>query len=223
MKRNIIAVLLSLAAIAGAIWVMWRVSENETAPLPALSEEYIAPEPTPALTPAPTPAPTPKPVEPEPQEQLTRETEWTRDAVIDPAWAEVEGDNFSEILSRLLFQYEMTEEAACGVISNMWFESGYRPDIGSVDGSYGLCQWLGCRRMRLYDWCAANGFSADTVEGQLAYLDHELDIYAVDLTGTAYECAESFCRVYEAPGNISTQARLRGNYADELYGRFFAE
>lgn len=227
MKRAIYAVVAAMCAFLVFYIIAAMVAEKTyAAEAPrALSAEYIppTPSPTPVPTPAPTPSPTPKPVEPEQNEQYSRATIWMLDAEIDPCWAEQEGDNFSEIMARLIFQHGMTEEAACGIASNLWFESGFQPDIGSVDGSYGLCQWLGCRKTWLINWCYENDYDVATVEGQLFYMMHELEKYPVDLTGDAYACAESFCRIFEAPGNVSVQARMRGDYAADLFERFFAE
>lgn len=226
MKRAIYAVVAAMCAFL-AFYIIAAMVAGKTyaAEAPrALSAEYIppTPSPTPVPTPAPTPSPTPKPVEPEENEQYSRATIWMLDAEIDPCWADQEGDNFSEILSRLLFQYDMEPEAACGIIANMWFESNFIPDIMSTNGYYGLCQWSRYRQGKLWDYCASNDLDSSTVEGQIAYMMNELDGYDVDFSGSAYECADSFCRVFEAPPNVETQARLRGNYAGELFERFFA-
>ncbi len=224
MKHKHIIDILILAALAAVIYgACWIGAETPTLP-PLVSAEYIAPtpDPTPIPTPRPTPESTPIPT-PEPNDQLDRRTVWMEGAEIDPAWKEQEGDCFSEIMARLLFQYDLTPEAACGIAANMWYESSFQPCVASVDGSYGLCQWVGDRKTRLYDWCYTNGYDGDTVEGQLAYMMYEMESYSVDLTGTAYECAANFCRVFESPPNAATQARMRGNYAEELMDRFFED
>lgn len=198
-----------------------------SAAVPVLSETY---SPPPTATPTPTPAPTPMPtpaltpvLTPEPNGQLDRRTAWMEGADIDAAWADYGGDGFAEIMLRLLYQYGLTPAAVCGIAANMWYESSFRPDACSVDGSYGLCQWLGARRDGLRSWCGAQDYDADTTEGQIAYMMHELESYSVALTGSARECAESFCGVYEVPPNVRTQAKLRGDYAEALYERFFGE
>ena len=40
---------------------------------------------------------------------------------------------------------------------------------------HGLCQWGEGRLSRLYDWCYANGFEPDSLEGQLNYMRMELE------------------------------------------------
>lgn len=193
------------------------------AAVPILSEVYSPPPAaTPTLAPVAKPTPTPAPT-PEPNGQYDRRTIWMQGADIDGAWAEYGGDGFSEIAARLLYQYDLPPEAVCGIAANMWYESSFQPAACSPDGSYGLCQWLGVRRDRLGSWCAENDYAADTAEGQLAYMMHELESYPLALTGSARECAESFCRVFEVPPNMGTQARLRGDYAEELYARFFGQ
>ncbi len=195
------------------------------AAVPALSEVYspppaATPAPAPAATPAPTATPAPSPA-PAPNEQFDRRTIWMEGADIDAAWSDYGGDGFSEIVARLLFQYGLPPEAVCGIAANMWYDSSFQPPACSADGSYGVCEWLGVRRTRLWSWCGANDYEADSVEGQLAYLMHELESYPVELTGSARDCAESFCKIFEAPPDAATQARLRGDYAEALYARFF--
>lgn len=221
-KRCLIPTLLLLLLLSGCAG-----TAEAPAAVPVLSETYsppptATPTPTPAPSPIPTPAPTPVP-SPEPNGQLDRRTAWMEGADIDAAWADYGGDGFAEIMLRLLYQYGLTPAAACGIAANMWYESSFRPDACSVDGSYGLCQWLGTRRDGLRSWCGAQDYDADTAEGQIAYMMHELESYSVALTGSARECAESFCRVYEVPPNGQMQAKLRGDYAEALYERFFGE
>lgn len=191
------------------------------AAMPVLSELY-SPPPAATPTPAPTarPMPTPAPT-PEPNDQYDRRTIWMQGVTADPAWSEYGGDNFSEILLWLLYQYKLAPEAACGIAANMWYESSFQPTVEADTGSYGLCQWVGVRKTRLREWCCANGYDGDTVEGQLAYMMHELESYSVELTGSARACAESFCRVFEVPPDTEMQAGLRGDYAEALYARFF--
>lgn len=195
-------------------------SKAPVAQVRTVSEEYIAPTPDPTPTPVPIPTPKPTPVpEPEANDQLDRRTAWMEDAEIDPAWSEYGGENFSEIINRLVNQYGLPMEAACGIAANMFYESRWEPQRYAYDGSgsYGLCQWLGGRCSRLWSFCEANGLDGTTVEGQIAYMMDELARYpGVELTGDPYSVGYTFCVFFEAPNDVYTQARMRAQYAEEI-------
>lgn len=221
MKKLIFIALLLAAALVVLGGYPVR-SEETTGAVMAVSEEYTqTPEPTSAPAPVPTPEPTPAPEEPEANDQLDRATAWMEGAEIDPVWSEFGGENFSEIMWRLTAQYGLSTEAACGIAANMWFESAWEPAQNAYDGSgsYGLCQWLGGRCSQMWWWCEGHGYDGATVEGQIAYMMHELENYpGVELTGDAYSAGYTFCIFFEAPNDVYTQARMRAQYAEEIYG-----
>lgn len=122
--------------------------------------------------------------------------------------------------------------AACGVMANIKYESGYKPTAGGDSGSsYGIVQWHLGRKTRLISWCETNGFDYTTLEGQLYYLEYELKnrypavhkrLQAVsnDEQG-AYDAGYDFCYNFEAPSNRASKAVTRGNYArDTLWNRY---
>lgn len=129
---------------------------------------------------------------------------------------------------QIVFEY-LTDDlgysvaAACGIMANISVESGYSPNAGNSSGAYGLCQWMGSRRSRMRNWCSSNGFSSSSVEGQLAFLDHELQtsypsvyyyLQSVENTSDgAYDAAYYFCYHYEAPANRGGQSSRRGSIA----------
>lgn len=138
-----------------------------------------------------------------------------------PAWfGEEMNENLRWLLLELTVHYGLSLEAAVGIAANCWYESHWEPGAIAYDGSgsYGLCQWLGSRQSLLWAWCSRNGLDASTVEGQAAYIIYELsEVYDIDLTGSAYDCAYNFCLYYEAPLNAYSAAVTRGQYAQELY------
>lgn len=124
--------------------------------------------------------------------------------------------------------------AACGVMANIKYESGYKPSSGGDKGtSYGIVQWHLGRKTRLIEWCGSNGFDYTTLEGQLYYLDYELKnrypavhkrLLAVsnDEQG-AYDAGYDFCYNFEAPSNRASRSVTRANYAREtLWNRYKA-
>ncbi|MDE6787942.1 MAG: hypothetical protein K2J47_01295 [Ruminococcus sp.] len=70
-------------------------------------------------------------------------------------------------------------ESAAAVASNLFNESGCDTNAFCIDinglVSYGICQWNGERYNNLYLWCSANGYDYTSLDGQLAYLDYELE------------------------------------------------
>jgi len=117
---------------------------------------------------------------------------------------------------------------ACGVLGNIQAESNFNPGIvehGSGIG-YGLCQWGGGRYTNLVNYCANNGLDYTTVEGQLAFMTHELTgAYNSTLVGLqnvadsaegAAEAATIFVSRYE--GASHTAGRAEKAYAYYLEG-----
>lgn len=125
----------------------------------------------------------------------------------------------------IIFDY-LTEEmglndaAACGVLANIRYESTFSPT--AEDYYYGLCQWGDGRRDYLVSWCSSNGYSYDTVEGQMAFLHHELTtaytaawnglLNVEDSADGAYQAARIFCQLYEGAASIGGRPDLARNY-----------
>lgn len=63
--------------------------------------------------------------------------------------------------------------AACAILGNIEQESSF--DINKLSGNaYGLFQWDN-RHQSLIDWCRATNHREDTLSGQLAFFQHELE------------------------------------------------
>lgn len=122
--------------------------------------------------------------------------------------------------------------AACGILSNVKYESGFRPTAGGDGGtSYGIVQWHAGRKTKLINWCESNGCDYTTLKGQLYYLQHELTnsytsvhryLQNVDNSADgAYNAGYYFCYNFEAPANRASKSVTRGNYArDTLWSRY---
>ena len=132
--------------------------------------------------------------------------------------------NYQTIYSYLTGTLGLSKAAACGVLANMWQESKFNPTAGS--SYYGLCQWGGGRYTNLVNYCANNGLDYTTVEGQLAFLTHELTgAYNSTFVGLqnvadsaegAAEAATIFVTRYE--GASHTAGRAEKAYAYYLEG-----
>ena len=144
------------------------------------------------------------------------------------------GSNEEIIFKFLTREMGYNAAAACGVLSNIHYESGYKPTCGGDGGtSYGICQWHLNRKTRMIDWCNSHGYDYSSLKGQLYYLQHELKTYypamheklkSVSNTAQgAYDAGYAFCYDFEAPSNRASRANTRGTYArDTLWGRYKA-
>jgi len=114
--------------------------------------------------------------------------------------------------------------AACGVVANIKYESGFKPgSIGDSGKSLGICQWYSSRRQHMIDWCKKNSLDPESLLGQLYYLKYDLEqrytavgkyLKGVENTADgAYDAAYYFCYHYERPANKASKAETRGNYA----------
>ena len=122
--------------------------------------------------------------------------------------------------------------AACGIIANIKYESGFKPgSIGDNGKSLGICQWYASRRTLLIDWCGDNGYDPESLLGQLYFLKYELEerypkvhkyLLAIENTPEgAYDAGYYFCYNYERPAKKETSSVTRGNYAkDKVYNKF---
>ncbi len=131
-------------------------------------------------------------------------------------------EGYEIIYNLLTGTYGYNRAAACGILANIRFESNFISDIG--DYYYGLCQWGGSRKDSLYSYCAENGLDAAAIEGQLAYMDHEMAygyggvksylLSVPDTSQGAYDAAVYFCNHYE--GAASDEGR--GELAQDYFG-----
>ena len=145
---------------------------------------------------------------------------------IDPYAYLNDPDDTSEHIIYMFLRREMklNAAAACGVLANIKYESGYRVDaVGDSGRSYGICQWFSMRKTRLMNFCENRQYDFTTLAGQLWFLKYELETYypkvlnvlyyAPDSADGAYEAAFSFCYDYEGPANRDRLSVTRGNYA----------
>ncbi|MBQ1550628.1 MAG: hypothetical protein IIZ67_00870, partial [Bacilli bacterium] len=80
---------------------------------------------------------------------------------------------------KILREKGYSKAAICAILANMEHESSFRKDaLGDYENgqptSYGLCQWHAGRWTKLKNFCSDNGYDVASIEGQLAYMDHEL-------------------------------------------------
>ncbi len=129
------------------------------------------------------------------------------------------------IYAFLMKELNFSSAAACGVLANIKYESGYRPDATGDNGrSYGICQWFAARCTRMKNYCEKNNYDCQTLAGQLWFLKYELEkhypsvlrymLNSVENTSDgAYDAGWYWCYHFEGPANRASVAVTRGNYA----------
>ena len=142
------------------------------------------------------------------------------------------GSNEQIIFRFLVREAGYSTAAACGIVANIKYESGFKPTcVGDNGTSYGIAQWHLGRKTRLINWCKSNGYDYTSLKGQLYYLKHELKTYYPSvhnyLKGVsnnakgAYEAGYYFCYHFEAPASRETRSATRASYAmNTLWDRY---
>lgn len=129
--------------------------------------------------------------------------------------------------------------AACGVLANIYCESGFNPMASCIDIngliSYGICQWNGPRYEALKNYCSANGYDYKTVDGQLKYLKYELQssesnackmVKNVDNNANgAYTAGYNWARYFERCTSVyyESRAKLARDTYWPMYGKSDAD
>lgn len=118
--------------------------------------------------------------------------------------------------------------AACGVLANIQAESNFNPNaLGDNGTSYGICQWHNTRWDNLKNYCNSRGYDWKTLDGQLRYLQYELENSYKSTNSTlrsapntkqgAYDTAYYWCYYFEVPANRAEKSVQRGNTAANTY------
>ncbi len=136
--------------------------------------------------------------------------------------------NKGRIFAYLTETMGLNTAAACGIIANIYCESGFNPNaLGDRGTSYGICQWHKGRYHNLKNYCRRNGYDYKTLEGQLHFLEYELNnSYEATLSllrslendaESAYYAGYSWCYHFERPKNYPSVSVTRGNLARDKY------
>ena len=133
--------------------------------------------------------------------------------VVSPAGENTGGDpasNSDQIYNYLTGNMGLNRAAAIGIMANIKRESSYRPDVYNGSSNYGLCQWGGARYRRLMEFCNNNGLDYRTVDGQVHYIEYELNNFYTgvlsqlqsveDSKDGAYNAGYIFAEQYEGAG-----------------------
>ena len=116
------------------------------------------------------------------------------------------------------------------IMGNIQGESGFNLGaLGDNGTSYGLCQWHNDRWTALKDFCSANGFSSDSLQGQLEFLWYELNTtekrFFEAIGGPSYDgdlvtAVREFVKKFERPKDPTAATNKRSPYAQTFYQAF---
>ena len=114
----------------------------------------------------------------------------------------------------------LTKNQAKGIYGNIMQESGGKHNIVSRDGhnSYGLAQWTGTRKARLFSKYGTN----PTINQQLEYLWDELNsteknaLNALRNTTTVADATKVFMQKFERPANWAANFKNRLKHANSV-------
>lgn len=123
----------------------------------------------------------------------------------------------------------LNDAAATGVYANLYMESHLNHgSIGDEGTSFGIAQWHNGRWTSLVNFCNSNLYEWDSLDGQLRFLQYELETKYPELllrlrntpdnANGAYAAAYDFCTRYERPAAIEEASVFRGEYALQVYG-----
>lgn len=114
----------------------------------------------------------------------------------------------------------LTKNQAKGIYGNIMQESGGKHNIVSRDGhnSYGLAQWTGSRKARLFSKYGTN----PTINQQLEYLWEELNgsekdaLDALRSASSVEDATKIFMQKFERPANWAANLKNRLKYANSV-------
>lgn len=144
-------------------------------------------------------------------------------------------DNESKIYQFLKDDLGINTAAACGILANIRSESNFNPTASVIDTnqkiSYGICQWNGPRFESLKSYCSQNGYDYRKLEGQLHYLQYELEHSersafsrvkdVADSAEGAYQAGYNWARYFERCASVYFESRA--NLARDTYWPKYAD
>lgn len=139
------------------------------------------------------------------------------------------GKNEAAIYRYLVGNMGFNNAVASGILANIYKESSFNPNAtGDKGTSYGICQWHNSRWDDLKNYCNQNGYDWQTLEGQLHFMEYELNKSYPSLVRNlrslhntdygAYRSAYYWCYQFERPAGYKTgNSEKRGNFARETF------
>jgi len=175
------------------------------------------------------------------QENLSRKTEPVADTGTPPPSATGSTPTSASEKTRVVATFNalkangFSDQQAIGILGNLSAESSLNPGAVQAGGNgRGLAQWdVRDRFQTMLQWTRANGFDPNTIEGQVAFLAHEMgtrglrsggggtEADAVKHATTAADAAWKFMFNFERPANSSPEnAAKRASIGQGLYNKY---
>ncbi len=106
--------------------------------------------------------------------------------------------NMGQIYAYITQEMGLNRAVAFGILAHMRRESRFLPTAYNPAGYYGICQWGGGRYSNLINWCTENGYDYSTIDGQVRFLDKELNGAYSGVLDALKECENSADGAYQA-------------------------
>ncbi|MCD8145232.1 MAG: phage tail tip lysozyme [Oscillospiraceae bacterium] len=154
--------------------------------------------------------------------------------------SQAQTENMQSIYSYLTTQMGLNRAAASGLMANIYRDSRFDPDpydesvdSGAEPATIGILQWEGEERTAEMEWCIEAGYDPYSLDGQLAYLNYQLqteypDTYhylqsVEDSAEGAYEAGWYFSYYFEVPDSREITSNSRGTLAGNSFYPFLLE
>ncbi len=156
-----------------------------------------------------------------------KESKDSKNSTTTTPYTATSGNAKADYILKTLVANGATVSGACGVLANIEAESNFNTGaLGDGGTSYGICQWHNSRWTNLRTWCSSKGYSSSSIEGQTAFLIHELKQYSSTWSAIcngkgkqgARDAAYLMCVQFERPANPTVRGRERSNRADKWWG-----
>lgn len=152
----------------------------------------------------------------------------TTTPVVTSNYTTTSGNANADYILRTLVSKGASTAGACGVLANIEAESNFNTGaLGDSGTSYGICQWHNQRWTNLKSYCSRNGYNSASIEGQTAFLIHELKSSYASVWSSiqkasgkqgARDTAYLMCVKFERPANATVRGRERSSRADKWWG-----
>ena len=137
----------------------------------------------------------------------------------------------SEMVSYAKKEMGLNEAATAALLANADQESAFNPNTLNSESTgnmnYGLAQWSGPRRASLVNYCDQNGYDYTTTEGQMRFMEYELETSYPELYEKlknventpqgASEAATYFYENYNIPSSANPMLEQRSTNAMTYY------
>lgn len=152
-----------------------------------------------------------------------------------PLTAEEREENLRVITAFLREEMALPDAAVAAILANIDRESSFDPRAVDPDGKFfGLCQWSETRWENCRLYCEEHELDRLTVQGQLAFLQYELEteydwirLYFLAPAENSEDGAQVaqyyFCQYFEAPLELDWEQVRRSKLLAEVYWPLLTE